>query len=208
MKKRTLFLLFWVILTVLVNNVLTQTIKNEMVVVEGGSFWMGSNIYGSNEGPEHYVTLESFTISKYEITVAEFEKFIIATGYKTTADRFGWAYITTDEGTEKVTGVNWRYNEKGDEREKSDYDYPVIYVSWNDAIDYCRWAGGRLPTEAEWEFAANNNSKFGEDYCGCKNQNESTWHGGNSGGKIHRVGEKKPNKIGLYDMCGNVDEWC
>ena len=82
-------------------------------------------------------------------------------------------------------------------------DQPVVYVSWNGAAAYCRWAGGRLPTEAEWEYAARAGTAV-ERY---GNPDAVAWHNGNSGKRVHAVGQKEPNAFRLFDMLGNVYEW-
>jgi formylglycine-generating enzyme required for sulfatase activity len=86
---------------------------------------------------------------------------------------------------------------------------PIVNVSWDDAEAFCEWLGGRLPTEAEWEYAAKGGSESkGYEYSGSNIVDDVTWHFGNSGSTTHPVGTRQANEFGLYDMSGNVLEWC
>ena len=144
-----------------------KPINIEMVFVKGGTFQMGCTREQSDcnkdEKPVHTVTVDDFYIGRYEVTVAQFKKFIEVTNYKTDAEKKGYSYILDGDWKNK-NGVDWRCDVKGNIRSADEYNHPVIHVSWNDAVAYCRWLSKetgehyRLPTEAEWEYAARGGS--------------------------------------------------
>ncbi|HEV8605454.1 MAG TPA: SUMF1/EgtB/PvdO family nonheme iron enzyme, partial [Tepidisphaeraceae bacterium] len=127
----------------------------EMVLIPGGTFEMGSADGPIYERPVHGVKLHSFWMDKKEVTVAQFRQFVNAAGYVTDAEKFGWSGVF-DLGKKawgRVDGANWRQPE-GPGRSLAGEQEPVMQVSWNDAVSFAAWAGKRLPTEAEWEYAA------------------------------------------------------
>jgi|GEM_PF-720045 len=184
------------------------TMPAHMKFIKGGTFDMG-DVFGDNhydaEKPVHRVTVGDFYMSAYCVTFEEYDEFCVATGRRKLDDK-GWG--------------------RGNR--------PVIYVSWYDAVEYCNrlsrqqgltpvytingnnvtpnWDanGYRLPTEAEWEYAARGGNKTkGFKYGGSNSIADVAWFGENSGWEIHPVGQKSPNELGLYDMMsGNVWEWC
>ncbi len=188
---------------------LDQSALPKMVFVKGGSFYMGRQTGLRNEKPLHKVTLHDFFIGKYEVTVEEFETFINATGYLTDAEKRGRSWIRDSKGLKEKKGVTWKNDAKGKLISRSEYNHPVIHVSWNDAKAYCEWAGGRLPTEAEWEYAAKGGNKSENfKYSGSNDLSEVGWYKENNGNKTYPIGQKLPNELGIYDMSGNVNEWC
>ena len=191
----------------------------EWVWVEGGAFKMGctseqSNCY-DNEKPVHEVYVDGFYMSRYEVTVAQFAQFVKETGYKTDAEKEGYSWVLEKGKWNVKNGINWRYNARNEIRPESEYNHPVIHVSWNDASAFCSWfsektgTAVRLPTEAEWEYAARGGRKSrGFKFAGGNNADSVAWYWYNSNGNTHPVGQKQPNELGLYDMSGNVYEWC
>lgn len=164
---------------------------NDLVFVEGGTFLMGSpdGSGEERERPQHRVTLSSFKISKYEITNAQYAKFL-------NASKNNHPYYDSKMKIVKSDGIFRAY--PGFE------NHPVVEVNWHSAGAYAKWVGGRLPTEAEWEYAARGGNKSkGYKYSGSNNINEVAWLY-----DIYPVGTKKPNELGIYDMTGNVMEWC
>jgi sulfatase modifying factor 1 len=195
------------------------SVENDFVLVTAGSFDMGCNLKQraceNDDLPVHRVTLAAYYIGKYEVTIKQFQLFIEKSGYLTDADKKGWSWVPTEDSYEKKNGVNWQCDEYGNKRTEGTENYPVIHVSWNDAIAYCQWFSAvtgklyRLPTEAEWEFAARGGNKSkGYLYSGSNNIDSVAWYAENSIEKIYPIGKKQPNELGIFDMSGNVEELC
>lgn len=172
---------------------------DEMVHVQGGEFIMGTDDewHDSDEQPAHKVKVNSFYIGKYEVTNAQFYRFLNEMRGKIQNEKISTA-------SHQLEFVNGKLRPK-----KGLSNHPMIFVNWYGAKAYAEWAGGRLPTEAEWEYAAQGGlfSK-GFKYSGSNNAEEVGWTVLNSSERTNPVGLKKSNELGLYDMTGNVNEWC
>ncbi|NUQ24872.1 MAG: SUMF1/EgtB/PvdO family nonheme iron enzyme [Saprospiraceae bacterium] len=223
-------------------------VEPETVAVEGGSFWMGSDADDenakTNEQPRHLATVSNFCIGKYPVTLREFAWFIKEKGYPTQSEKEGWAiasYWTKNPHNSETlltyylkTGACWLHDVYGHWMDENQRNNPVIFISWYDAKAYCEWLcqktgkNYRLPTEAEWEYAAIGGQQSGArdeagnaikkyKYAGSDNLNEVGWffykfrdelHAPNSEYRTQKVGALQPNQLCLYDMSGQVYEWC
>lgn len=194
-----------------------------MVLIPGGRFRMGDDkgLY-PEEGPAHDVTVSSFWIDATEVTVAEFARFVEEARFRTDAERFGWSGVfdTRSKRWMKVAGADWRHPEGPDSPPARPIE-PVTQVSWADAVAYSRWCGKRLPTEAEWERAARGHLRsapfaWGDQIRPGGHPVANWWQGafpendtGEDGFRGRSpVGSFPPNGFGLYDVSGNVWEWC
>ncbi len=187
----------------------------EMVFVQGGAFKMGSNEGAVNEKPIHSVSVDNFYIGKYEITVVQFAAFIKETAYVTTAEREDSSHAYVDGNGKWQHGIYWKHGVSGSLHPSSEYNHPVIHVSWYDATAYCEWLSRktnkkyRLPTEAEWEYAARGGNRTNEyKYSGSNNIGDIAWYYDNANKVTHTIGTKQDNELGIFDMTGNVWEWC
>lgn len=197
-----------------------QTVK-----IKSGRFQMGSpesETGRENNETQHWVTLtKDFRMCKYEITCTQFAEFLNAVGavYETKNEPGAGVDFVRAIYNEKLllkepptndVPVQWNSTTKKWEAPSDKVNFPANFVSWSGADEYARWVGGSLPTEAQWEYACRaesttayfggNDAEYGLGDYG--------WYSGNSENKTHLVGTKKPNKWGLYDMHGNVSEWC
>jgi formylglycine-generating enzyme len=178
-----LFPLTLVFLSLFSFTVSAQDPSPEMVFVRGGKFRMGSTSGGKDEQPVHEVVLDDFFIGKYEITQSQWKQI-----------------METDTNKRFFEGCGI---------------CPVERVTWYNVQEFIKILNERtglvyrLPTEAEWEYAATGGQlSKGYKYSGSNSIDSVAWKDGNSGGMVHPVGRKKPNELGIYDMSGNIFEWC
>ncbi|TNN81352.1 Sulfatase-modifying factor 1 [Liparis tanakae] len=147
--------------------------QSPMVLISGGQFLMGTDdpgIPADGEGPQRLVHVDAFYMDIQEVTNQQFQSFVNGTGYVTEAEKFGDSFVFEGILSESVKnqitqavaaapwwlpvkGANWRHPEGPESNITDVLDHPVLHVSWVDAVAYCSWANGRLPTEAEWEYA-------------------------------------------------------
>jgi serine/threonine-protein kinase len=182
----------------------------EMGYVPAGEFSMGSKDGESDQSPVHTVYLDAFYIDKHEVTLAQFAQFVDETNYVTTAEERGWSYVLEGDTWRLEDGAYWR--EPGWKGEITKEQSPVIHVSWIDARMYCEWAGGRLPTEAEWEKAARGGLEgqlypWGNEAPVCTLGAVNGAQYKKCEGQTMEVASFAGNGYGLFDMSGNVWEW-
>lgn len=213
---------------------------NQMVLVRGGEFEMGTDkpvFAADGESPARSVRVRDFYIDVHEVSNAEFERFVQATGHKTEAETFGDSFVldsAISEETKKgitqavaaapwwlpVKGADWRHPEGPDSHIRDRMDHPVVHVSWNDAVAFCEWSGKRLLTEAEWEYACRAGLKnrlfpWGNNWTPKGETRANIWEGEfplkNTAEDGYPgtapVTSFPATKFGLKNIIGNVWEW-
>jgi formylglycine-generating enzyme len=211
-----------------------------MILLPGGEFLMGTDdslgYPADGEGPIRNVQVNPFWIDPVVVSNARFAAFVESTGYVTEAERFGWSFVFVNflpkdfpptRGVaqapwwRQVFGADWQHPEGKASDIKGRMEHPVLHVSWNDALAYCQWAGFRLPTEAEWEYAARGGLEqqrypWGNEREPNRQHRMNVWQGKfptlnskeDGYGGTAPVNAFPPNDYGLYNMTGNVWEWC
>ncbi len=210
---------------------------SDMVRVAGGNFEMGANDGAHDEQPKHNVTVNPFWMDRTEVTNTEFARFVKETGHITTAELTqqgqvqpgSWCFQpgTDAKAADRrtwiafVPGASWRRPHGAGGEIGGKEKFPVVHVSWDDALAYCKWARKRLPTEAEWECAARGGVLLTRYPWGSEIAEGGRWHANSWQGDfpvkddaldgfagIAPVASFEPNGSGLRDLAGNVAEWC
>jgi formylglycine-generating enzyme required for sulfatase activity len=212
----------------------------ELVALEGGTFLMGAEgpecVAGDGEGPVREVEVGAFAIDPGAVSNSRFAAFVEATGHVTDAERYGWSFVfggllpdafPDTRGAvqapwwRQVHGACWRQPEGPHSSIGDRLDHPVVHVSWRDAEAFCRWSGARLPTEAEWEFAARGGLvgkrfPWGDELEPDGEHRMNVWQGtfpaentlGDGYLGTCPVDAFPANGYGLHNTTGNVWEWC
>lgn len=212
--------------------------KRDAVAFEASESWLGTDdpvIPTDGEGPRRKASLADFSIDRYAVSVKRFARFAETTGYKTEAEHLGWSYVfraLIDDPARidvigranrtdwwwGVNGASWR--DPTGNGESAQPDHPVTHISWHDATAFAEWAGGRLPSELEWEHAARGGTANIRYPWGNEEPDDETvfcniWQGRFPDVNTVRDGYVgtapvdafEPNAAGLYNMAGNVWEW-
>jgi formylglycine-generating enzyme len=198
--------------------------RERMIRVPGGEFLMGTpRPSPDDQRPVHQVQLAPFWLDATHVTNLEFRKFVDATNHRTTAEERGWSLMLDHEhgNWQKIEGVNWRHPAGPESSLAGKENFPVVHVSWYDAVAFATWASKRLPTEAEYEFAARgglSDSPFpwGRKLVPNRQLQANYWQGKFPLMNLQQDGYFEvaptktfsPNPYGLYDMAGNVTSWC
>ncbi|NQU24507.1 MAG: formylglycine-generating enzyme family protein [Candidatus Nealsonbacteria bacterium] len=199
-----------------------------MVYIEGGTFRMGNDFSADADArPAHDVFVDPFYIDEHEVTNRQFARFVDGTNYCTTAEQRGWSLVfDRQQQWVKRPGADWRHPwGPGTSLDGRD-DYPVVHVSWHDAVAYARWSHKQLPTEAQWEYAARSGLRDA-DYPWGRDELTASLAAGGTGGRYQAnyyqhgkdpaadgfdrlapVKSYPASPTGLYDVSGNACEWC